>query len=123
MTERSNNRQVGNHYEQKATAFLQSKGIRIIEKNFQVRQGEIDLIGYDGEVLVFIEVKYRRDAKKGDPAEAVTIRKQRQICKVAEFYLMKHKLFNISCRYDVFTICGETLQWYQNAFPHRGRTL
>ncbi len=121
MAEKRNNRQTGNNYEQTAAEFLERNGIRIIEKNFRIRQGEIDLIGYDGAVLVFIEVKYRRDAKAGDPAEAVTLKKQQQICKVAEFYLGKHNLFNISCRYDVVAICGETLNWYQNAFPHRRR--
>lgn len=54
-----NKRETGSRYEDAAAAFLQSKGLRLLEKNFRCRKGEIDLILMDGACLVFTEVKYR----------------------------------------------------------------
>ena len=69
-----NKRKIGNTYEQMAAEYLQNAGVKIVEKNYRNRQGEIDLIGFDGECLVFFEVKYRKNASKGAPVEAVTPR-------------------------------------------------
>ena len=66
-----NKREVGAAYEEAAAVFLEKNGVRILERNFRCRQGEIDLIGRDGEYLVFFEVKYRKNADAGLPAEAV----------------------------------------------------
>lgn len=117
-----NKRKVGKAYEEKAEAYLKERGFQILERNFRVRQGEIDLVGYHKNTLVFVEVKYRKDKRKGLPEEAVTAAKQRQISKVAEFYLMLHPTAgNRSCRYDVVAICGEEITWYENAFLHQGK--
>lgn len=115
-----NKRKIGTEYENQAEKYLESFGFRILERNFRVRQGEIDLIGFHEQTLVFVEVKYRKNEKAGLPEEAVTLKKQRQISKVAEFYLMKHPLKKgISCRYDVVAISGNKIRWYQNAFFHQ----
>ena len=74
-----NRREIGTAYEEAAAVFLEGKGVRILEKNFRCREGEIDLIGRDGEYLVFFEVKYRKNADAGFPAEAVGIAKQKKI--------------------------------------------
>lgn len=117
-----NKREVGKAYEKRAEDYLKEQGFCILERNFRVRQGEIDLIGYHRNELVFVEVKYRKDKRKGLPEEAVTPAKQRQISKVAEFYLMLHPLAGgRACRYDVVAICGEEITWYENAFWHQGR--
>ena len=60
-----NRRKIGESYEEAAGVYLQKKGIRLAEKNFRCRQGEVDLIGWDGEYLVFFEVKYRRTCDGG----------------------------------------------------------
>ena len=75
-----NRRKIGAAYEEAAAVFLEKNGVHILEKNFRCRQGEIDLIGRDGEYLVFFEVKYRKSADLGLPAEAVGAAKQRRIC-------------------------------------------
>ena len=72
-------RTVGSHYETVAEQCLKKQGYKILERNFYCRQGEIDLIARDGEVLVFVEVKYRKSLNQGDPMEAVNDRKQRRI--------------------------------------------
>ena len=70
-----NKRQTGSEYEQKAAQYLQAKGVHVLELNYRNRKGEIDLIARDGDYLVFVEVKYRKDTRKGAPEEAVNYRK------------------------------------------------
>lgn len=114
-----NTRKTGAAYEQIAAQYLQKHGVKIIERNYRNRRGEIDLIGKDGEYTVFIEVKYRKDDKKGSPTEAVNFAKQRTICKVADYYRMTHGMGEFSAvRYDVVAIEGDVITWYQNAFAH-----
>ena len=119
MGNEMNTRKKGAEYEQTAIEYLQRQGVEILEHNYRNRRGEIDIIGRDGEYTVFVEVKYRRDASVGDPAEAVNYRKQRTICRVADYYRMVHHLGDFTpVRYDVVAICGEDITWYQNAFEH-----
>ena len=114
-----NNRATGTDREKLATEYLTKRGMKITEHNYRNRNGEIDLIGYHGDYLVFVEVKYRRDSQKGFAAEAVDMRKQRRICKVADYYRYSHGIGErTKVRYDVVAIQGEEINWIQNAFPH-----
>lgn len=114
-----NRRQIGTAYERRAEEFLCKEGMRILEKNYRCRQGEIDLIGAQGDCLVFVEVKYRSTKQAGFPEEAVGIMKQKRICRVAEFYLYTHPQYgNDRIRYDVVAIEGEDIRWYRSAFEH-----
>lgn len=115
-----NRRNTGAAYEQKAAEYLENLGWRILEKNFRCRTGEIDLIAKDGDTLVFAEVKYRRSRAYGNPAEAVDKRKQYRICRVADYYRMKHALSDAqSCRFDVVSVLGEEISLIRNAFFYR----
>ncbi len=115
-----NKRQIGTCGEETAAAYLAARGVRIVEKNFRSRQGEIDLVGYHGEYLVFVEVKYRGSARMGSALEAVDLRKQRRICRAADYYRYLHRLGDdCPVRYDVVAIQGEEILWIPNAFPHR----
>lgn len=111
-----NKRNTGKQYESLAAEYLQRQGIVILERNYRNRTGEIDLIGRDGEFLVFVEVKYRRDLRTGDPAEAVTARKQQRIRRTAQYYLYSHRCGNVPCRFDVVSILGEEIRWIPDAF-------
>lgn len=112
-----NKREKGAQKEEQVCAYLLSKGIKIKERNFRCKQGEIDIIGYDGEFLVFFEVKYRRSRSAGSAAEAVGPAKQRKICRVADYYRMIHHCReDTPIRFDVAAIDGEDLQWIKNAF-------
>ena len=114
-----NTREKGTEYEPIAANYLQNHGVIISECNYRSRQGEIDIIGKDGEYTVFFEVKYRKNGANGQPAEAVNYRKQRKICKVADHYRMIHQIGEFSpVRYDIVAICGTEITWYQNAFAH-----
>ncbi len=114
-----NNRQKGTDKEILAAEFLTKQGMKIVDKNFRGRQGEIDIIGYHNGYLVFVEVKYRSNVTKGTASEAVDYRKQKQICKVADYYRYIHRVSdNSSIRYDVVAIQDEQIDWIQNAFSH-----
>lgn len=114
-----NTRQKGTEKEQLAADYLKTNGMRIVERNFRGRQGEIDIIGYHEDYLVFVEVKYRKGNSKGSAEAAVDLRKQKQICKVADYYRYLHQLgMNTKVRYDVLAIQGEEIRWIRNAFPH-----
>lgn len=116
-----NTRVIGTKQEETACRYLEEHGIRIRERNFRCRQGEIDLIGYDGEYLVFFEVKYRKDDAKGNAAEAVGIRKQRKICRVSDYYRMIHKCpSDTAIRFDVIAIDDDDIEWIRNAFDYCG---
>lgn len=112
-----NKRDLGSRFEQIAAAFLEKKGYRLLESNFRIRSGEIDLILQDGEYLVFTEVKYRRGTAFGPGEEHVNKRKQQTICRVAEVYLLRHGLTDANCRFDVVAIDGfGGIDHIENAF-------
>lgn len=114
-----NKRQKGTEWEQIAAAYLQERGMEIKEYNFRCRQGEIDLVGYHEGYLVFVEVKYRSNNTAGNALEAVDYRKQRKICRVADYYRFIHKISaNTSVRYDVVGIQKDEISWVKNAFMH-----
>lgn len=90
--------------EELAREFLEKSGYRIVLCNYRCKLGEIDIIARDGETLVFIEVKTRTDSAFGSPAAAVTLKKQRQISRAAQWYLAEHGLFGAPARFDVIAI-------------------
>ena len=117
-----NRRKIGMEQEERACQYLTERGVRIRERNFRCRQGEVDLIGWDGDYLVFFEVKYRKTAWAGYPAEAVGYGKQKKICRAAAFFLYQRKWNEgIPVRFDVIAVCGESVNWYQDAFDYIGK--
>ncbi|MFR5601617.1 MAG: YraN family protein [Lachnospiraceae bacterium] len=112
-----NKREKGSHYEQIAAACLIRQGYEILEQNYRGRHGEIDLIARESGYLVFIEVKYRKDGRFGDPAEAVDRKKQGRIRQAARCYLFQNGYGEEEpCRFDVVSILGEEITVLQNAF-------
>jgi putative endonuclease len=115
-----NKRQTGTTYEDKAALWLESRGMKVIERNFRCRQGEIDLIAQDGRYLVFVEVKYRSDDRSGYPSEAVNFRKQKRIMDASVYYCCKYGISeDYPCRYDVVSILGDQITHIENAFEYR----
>mgnify|MGYP003291540742 CR=1 FL=1 len=113
---RLNSRTIGSTYEQIAGTYLKEQGYEIIEYNFHSKNGEVDIIAKEQEYLVFVEVKYRKDCKKGHPLEAVSVAKQKRISKSALFYLQKKNIFGIPVRFDVVAILGDQIELVKNAF-------
>ncbi len=118
------NRLFGDRGERAAARFLRRKGLRVITRGYRTRHGEIDLIARDGDVLVFVEVKSRR---QGVPAEAVTPEKQRRITLAALHFLRKHNLLEVRSRFDIVAVVwpddrGEPeIEHIPNAFEAVGR--
>ena len=90
--------------EELAAVFLQRKGYSILVRNYRQKCGEIDIIAEERGTLVFVEVKTRNNTAYGHPFAAVTEKKQRQIGRVAQDYLARHKLFDRPARFDVVSI-------------------
>jgi putative endonuclease len=100
----TNRSQVGHLGEELAVAHLVKHGYTIVLRNYRRKFGEIDIIARDGNALVFIEVKTRRSCAYGSPAQSVTPRKQFQISRIAEDYLVRHGLSDTATRFDVVTV-------------------
>jgi putative endonuclease len=96
---------LGEQGEAEAFFYLQRLGYRMVATNFRVPQdrGEIDLIGWDGDTLCFIEVKTRTDVSFAPPSTAVTHGKQRNITSVARRYLRRLSV-KPTCRFDILSI-------------------
>lgn len=97
-------RRVGKSGEDEASAFLQKTGYSILEKNFRAERGEIDIIARDGDVVVFVEVKTGRGSGFGPPEMWVDKRKQAQIGKVAQSFLLEQGWTDVDCRFDVVAV-------------------
>ncbi|MCI9180233.1 MAG: YraN family protein [Lachnospiraceae bacterium] len=110
-------RELGRRYELFAADYLKKQGYRIVELNFCCRQGEVDIIARDKDVLVFIEVKYRKNLHSGAPAEAVDAKKQQKIRSAARYYLYRKRYGeDVPCRFDVVGIVGEKISLIRDAF-------
>ena len=95
---------IGNIGEEVAVKFLISKGYKVLERNYLIRGGEIDIIALDGDTLVFIEVKARYSHEYGLPIEAMTPWKLKALKKSALFYVQDNNLENKLCRFDFLGI-------------------
>ena len=100
---------------------LQKEGFQLFQRNFACRSGEIDLIGLHQDQLLFIEVRFRKNAYFGCAASTVNFHKQQKLIKTANFFLKIHpNLYQHSCQFDVVaaTLKGHQLiiEWIQNAF-------
>lgn len=112
----------GQEGEDLACNLLYEKGFQIVQRNYHYHnRGEIDIIALDGNTLVFVEVKYRKNLEFGQPEEGITRNKITQIRKLAEAYLYENNIRDIDCRFDVIAIlqaqCEEPdIRYYANAF-------
>lgn len=87
-----------------AARLLEEKGYRILDRNFRTREGEIDLIAEDGQYIVFVEVKLRKNDRYGAAREYVTPAKQRRILAAAGGWLAEHADCVLQPRFDVIEI-------------------
>lgn len=119
-------RELGRAGEAAARAYLEQRGLVILAENFTCAAGEIDLIGREGETLVFVEVKTRRSLAFGPPQLAVHRKKQQQIARAAQWYLAARRLHAVACRFDVLAVTFPgadglpQIDWLRDAFPAEG---
>lgn len=118
-------RLLGDRGERHAARALRRQGFRILMRGYRTPLGEIDLVARDGDVLVFVEVKSRR---QGEPAEAVTPEKQRRLTLAGLRFLAEHRLLeNQPVRFDVVAVVWPddrsppAVEHFRNAFEAVGR--
>lgn len=109
--------------EKQALRLLKKEGLRLLNKNFACRTGEIDLIMLDQNTLVFIEVRFRSNPYFGSAISSIITKKQQKIRKTAAYYLQKHPRHNHRvCRFDVVAVSDndvapkKSLEWIKSAF-------
>jgi putative endonuclease len=118
-------KKLGNRGEKIAAKFLRKQGYRIIEKNYNSRLGEIDIVAKEDESIAFVEVKTRRSTDFGLPEEALSYDKRRRLSKLALGYLAHRRIKDTNCRFDVVSILMDTnkvrkvnhIKLIKNAFP------
>jgi len=98
---------LGRAGEEEAALFLTRNGYKILQKNYRIKAGEIDIVASDGGVICFVEVKTRHSKKFGSPQEAVSELKKRKISRVAVCYLKEKCLLHKKARFDVVSLLVE----------------
>jgi len=113
--------ELGQSGEDLAASYLTKQGYHIIERNFRSRRGEIDLIAYDCDFLVFIEVKNYSGRSFSSPYVSIDQNKRASLIHAAKTYLLRKKIKNINCRFDALIIFRRQqglaiVDLYKNAF-------
>jgi putative endonuclease len=93
--------ELGAHGERIAAAYLTDAGLRVLDRNWRCRDGELDIVAREGDALVFCEVKTRRGTGYGQPVEAVGRVKQRRLRTLAQRWLAAHDEHAPEVRFDV----------------------
>jgi len=114
-------RTTGAHWEDAALIYLQGNGLKLVERNFSCRFGEIDLILRDRDQLVFAEVRFRNAAARGDGTASVGAAKRVKLIRAAAVYLQAHpQSAALACRFDVVGCSGTpanpAFDWTRSAF-------
>ena len=119
-TMRTEKQIAGDRAEALAIRLIGQAGLQVLERNYRVRGGEIDCIALDGETLVFVEVRYRKNSRFGGAAASIDVRKQQRIIHAAQIYLMKHpRQANRPCRFDCIlldSLNDDQQEWIKDAF-------
>ena len=107
--------------EELALTHLCDQGLKLVERNFCCKGGELDLVMRDSEMLVFVEVRSRRGDRYGGAEESVTVSKQARVRRAAALYLLRHPdCAGAPCRFDVVAVTrgnpGPRINWIANAF-------
>jgi putative endonuclease len=113
----------GQEYEDWAVILLENQGLRVLERNFSARMGEIDIIAQDNEQLVFVEVRARSNRLFESAAGSVNLRKQQRIVRTAQLFLQRRSCWaNAPCRFDVIAFeppqsgTRPRIHWIRGAF-------
>jgi putative endonuclease len=106
----------GRKGERIAGRFLLRQGFDILARRYRGRSGELDIIAFEEQTLVFIEVKSRSSRKFGEPWEFVDWRKQQILRRTAEEFIADHDLGQFSYRFDIVSVVGKEVSLFRNAF-------
>lgn len=111
--------ETGTEAEDAALAYLKRAGLKLLQRNYRCKAGEIDLVMLDGSTLVLVEVRYRSTEQFGGAAASVTFWKQRRVINAARHLLATRRdLRRYPARFDVIAISAlrREVQWIKSAF-------
>ncbi|MSR30996.1 MAG: YraN family protein [Gemmataceae bacterium] len=117
---------LGSTSEKEAASYLENKGYGILARNWHCPAGEIDLVARDGDCLVFVEVRSRNAAPVEDAAASVNETKQAKLSRLAKWFVQKHRLQAVLCRFDVLAVAWDNgkkkprIEHIQGAFESTG---
>jgi putative endonuclease len=107
---------LGRKGERIACRRLLREGFDILARRWRGRRGELDIVAFEGDLLVFLEVKTRSSAQYGEPWEFVDPQKQLILQRAAEEFIAKYDLGQYACRFDIVSVTGKKVTLYRNAF-------
>ena len=111
-----NTTETGKRGEELASLFLENKGWLILERNYRYKRGEIDLIALHDSLLIFLEVKFRKNNHFGHPENFVNAKKSEMVKQTAEYYLIE-KNWKGNIRFDIIAISGGDMpEHFEDAF-------
>jgi putative endonuclease len=116
MSDNDTTTRTGQLAEDQAARFLEDKQLTVVARNHRCRGGEIDLICQDGQTLVFVEVRLRRNGNFGGAAASITPVKQGRIVRAARHYLLTKGKSDCDCRFDCVLLDGKGIEWIRDAF-------
>lgn len=111
----------GDAVEDSALDYLQRQGLRLVARNARARGGELDLVMFDSESLVFVEVRYRAGSGFGGGAASIDHGKRRKLVRAAQAFLLRNPRYaEAPCRFDVIDASGDPraprMDWLRDAF-------
>lgn len=107
----------GQTAELQALKYLEQQGLVLVCRNFRCKQGELDLVMKEGNVLVIVEVRFRKTERFGGAVASVTAQKQARIIAATQHYVIINRLSQLPIRFDVVAISGDHhINWIKNAF-------
>ena len=123
---KDNRIKLGRKAEKEACKLLKKRGYKIITRNYEIREGEIDIIVRKGETIVFVEVRSKSLPIILRPVETITTTKQKKIIFTAKDFVNKHKLQNLTYRFDVVSVVFDAgiiieIEHIENAFTPKNQ--
>jgi putative endonuclease len=106
--------------EELACSYLKGCAVKILKRNLRSPFGEVDIIGVEGRVLVFFEVKYFQNGSIADLENVIDPKKQNRILQTAQWYLEGSPLDYDEIRFDAVFINNASVHWIKDAFSYRG---
>ncbi len=116
----ANLRRLGQSGEDVALRYLEAQGYRLVARNFTTRRGEVDLVVEKGELLAFVEVRWRASHAFGGAEATVSRPKQRRVVLAAMEFSARHRIVERAIRFDVVAINGTEVLHLENAFDAGG---
>lgn len=105
--------ELGRAAEERALAYLQQRGLQLVERNVRWRHGEIDLVMRDGATLVFVEVRQRTSRRFGGAAASIGVAKRARLWRSAQYFLRRYAA-PPPCRFDALCIDGAAFTWLRH---------